>query len=122
MGNKSKELSSSKKIVSLEMKLSQFALPPVRDAMVIGHKARIGPHAIEKAFQDLTPGMFKLLQVDHPVVEAILIRKSILRKVDEQSILRYIIEHVEQIMDETDSLKIEINVEVVVKGELQITV
>ena len=122
MGNKSKGLSSSKKIVSLEMRFSRFALPPVRDAMVIGHKARIGPHAIEKAFQDLTPGMFKLFRVDHPVIEAMLIRKSILRKIDEQSILKYIIEHVEQIMDDTDSLRIEINLELVIKGELQIPV
>ena len=120
MGNKKSKVAQIRKSVSIDMRFSRFALPPVRDAMVIGKKARIGPHAIEKAFEDLTPGMFRLFRVDHPVIEAVLIRKSILRKMNEEALLKYISEHAEKLMDETDSLRIEINLEIDIKETIEI--
>jgi len=102
------------------MCFSQFSLPPIQDALVIGRKASIGPHAIAKAFDEMTPGVFQLIMVEHPTIEAVLVRKSDLRKIPETHLVSLILRHAGPIMDETDSLHVSISVEVVVEEEVEV--
>ncbi len=109
--------SGATKRVSLAFRFQHFALPPVRDALIIGRRAPIGSHSIARAFQEMSPGMFRLVRVEHPIIEAILVRESDLRKVSEEILIERLLQYAQEIMDETDTLKVEVNVEVLVQEE-----
>jgi hypothetical protein len=63
----------------------------------------------------MSPGMFQLVEVEHPIIEAILVRKSDLRKLPEKELVSHLLHQAEQIMDETDSIHVRISVEVIVE-------
>ena len=119
---KGKIISSGRerKSIYMQMKFTKFALPPVRDALVIGKKAHVGSNAIERAFDVMLPGMYKVIKVKHPCIEAVMVRKSILRKIKESIFIPKILEYAEALMDETDSLRIEIDLEVTFEERLEV--
>jgi len=100
--------------VRLSMTFRHFELPPIRDALIIGKRAPVGPKGVERAFRELTPGMFRMLHVDHPTIEAILVRESDLRKIPKDKLVSKILEHAETFMSEEDSLHVMLQIEVIV--------
>ena len=105
---------------SIRLGFSQFALPPVRDALVVGKLAPVGINALSRAFEEIAPGAFKAIEVDHPVIEAVLVRLSDLRKVPEDKLVPLILRHAERIMDETDSLHVVVSIDINVEEDIVI--
>ena len=103
------------KSYNLRMRFKQFSLPPIKDALVIGTKAAIGANSITKAFQEMAPGMYKTIKVDHPFIEAVMVKESDLRKFPREKLIERILSHAEKIMDETDSLHVEIEIDVLIE-------
>jgi hypothetical protein len=101
----------------IDFAFQRFALPPIQDALVIGRRAPVGANGVERAFHELTPGMYKLIQVDHPTIEAVLVRASDLRKIPEQELVRRIVEHAGAIMDASDALHVRMDITVIIQGE-----
>ena len=94
-------------------------LPPVRDALVIGRQAPVGSEAVVRAMQAMSPGAFRLVEVDHPLIESLLIRESDLRKVPEGRLVKLLLENAGPIMDETDALNVTIEVEISVDAKIE---
>lgn len=105
--------------VSLEMRFTQYAVPPVKDALIIGRMAPIGSKAISKAFDEMCPNVFKLVPVDHPVIEAVLVRVSDLRRLPETELIPRLIRHAEGIMDDTEALHVSASITVMVQEEVE---
>ncbi|RKX78843.1 MAG: hypothetical protein DRP87_05080 [Spirochaetes bacterium] len=105
--------------VKLNMRFSPFYLPPIRDALVVGRRSMIGSNAVQRAFEVMSPGMFKMIKVEHPVIESVLMRESNLKKLPEKKLLEKVINIAEKIMDETDSLRVEIGIEITVHEEFE---
>jgi len=106
--------------VDLAMTFSQYNLPPIHDALVIGKRAKIGAGSVARAFQEMTPGMFKLYRIEHPKIEALLVRESDIRKIPEKELISRILACAEKIMDETDSLHVEITIKVSIRERIEL--
>lgn len=106
---------SRKRRINLTMHFSQFQLPPAQDALVIGKRAPIGSNGIARAFEEMLPGTFRLIPVDHPVIEALLVRQADLRKIPEQELINRLIENAEPLMDATEALHVKNVIEVIVE-------
>ncbi|RKY48305.1 MAG: hypothetical protein DRP88_02515 [Candidatus Neomarinimicrobiota bacterium] len=119
MGEKVNNYNSSV-YASIDFTISRFNLPPVGDALIVGKRTPIGPKALMNAINEMTPNLYKLINVDHPYIEAVIIKKSSLRKVDEGKLVPRIIKNVEKFMDETDSLHVAIDIKIYVKEEIQL--
>jgi len=104
----------------IKFEFSRFSLPPIADALVVGKRANIGLNAICKACDEMTPGMFKLIEADHPVIEGLIIKTSDLRKIPENELVPLIIKYAERIMDETDSLHIVMDIKIIFEREVEI--
>lgn len=102
---------------TISMSFHQFQLPPIRDALVIGRRAPVGANGVARAFHEMVPGTFRLIQVEHPTIEAILVRESALRKLPEKELVPRILSHAERIMDEEDALHVSVDIEVLVEEE-----
>ena len=102
---------------TMSLKFEQFQLPPVRDALVIGRRAPAGSNGIARAMTEFSPGAFRLIKVDHPVIEGVLVRASDLRKVPEELLIPRLLKAAESIMDETDALHVTISIEITAETE-----
>jgi len=98
--------------IRLTMEITRFRLPPVESALVIGSQAGIGPRAMEKAMSEMMPGVFEIVEVEHPVIEAVLVRQSHLRRIPKDKLVPLILRQSENLMDATDMLHFEIDVRV----------
>ena len=101
------------------MTFKQCMLPPVKDALIIGKKAPVGSQGVVRAMQAMSPGMFRHIKVEHDIIESVLVRESDLRKISEQDLLRILIAESEQIMDETDAINVDLDLEVTVETRLK---
>jgi hypothetical protein len=110
------DVSPSRKI-NLELRLTQYHLPPLDDALIIGRRAAVGANSVSRAFEELSPGTFRLIPVEHPVAEAVLVRASDLRKFPEAELLRRLLLQADQIMDETDTLHVSLHFEIIIGEE-----
>ncbi len=103
-----------KSTINATLKFSEFNLPPIKDALVIGKMAPIGPKTLFKSLNIISRNTFKLVYVKHPIIEAVVVKKSDLRKVPEDKYVSLILEEASKIMDKSDCLRIDISVEIIV--------
>ena len=98
--------------IQMTMEITRFRLPPVESALVVGKRAGIGPKAMEKALAEMVPGAFQLVAIEHPIIEAIIVRSSHLRRVPQDKLVPLIVRNCENLMDDTDMLHFELDIRV----------
>lgn len=106
--------------VDLSIRISRFNLPPVQSALVVGKRAGIGSQAFANALEEMMPGQFERFSVDHPVIEAVLLRAAHLRRVPADRLIPVILRHAETVMSEVDMLHFEITIELLVSERLEL--
>jgi hypothetical protein len=110
------EMSPPRKI-NLQLRFTQYHLPPLDSALIIGKRAPVGANGISRAFQELSPATFRLIPVEHPVAEAVLVRASDLRKMPQEALVSRLLQIADQIMDEADTLHVSLTFEIIVHEE-----
>ncbi|WP_282940852.1 hypothetical protein [Paenibacillus sp. RC67] len=105
---------------SLSMKLTEFEVPPMQDLLIIGRGAPIGPEAVRRMAEALSPEQFSILKVDHPKVEAVLLRKSLLEMLDKQMLLEIILGEADRLINEQMVLKAELNITISIQREVEL--
>ena len=100
--------------INLQLRFARYEVPPLRDALIVGKRAPIGANSISRAFEELSPGTFTLIKVEHPVVEGVLIRTSDLRKLPQQNLLSRLLHQADQMMDESDTLHVALDFELII--------
>jgi hypothetical protein len=108
---------SPQRRINLQLRFTQYHLPPLDSALIIGKRAPVGANGISRAFQELSPATFRLIPVDHSVAEAVLVRVSDLRKLPQQELISRLLQLADQIMDETDTMHVALKFEVIVDEE-----
>jgi hypothetical protein len=103
--------------INLQLRFTQYHLPPLDSALIIGKRAPVGANGISRAFQELSPETFQLIPVEHPMAEAVLVRVSDLRKLPQQALIGRLLQLADQIMDEADTLHVALTFEVIVEEE-----
>lgn len=110
----------SKTRADLRIRLSRFNLPPVQSALVVGRRASIGSKAMAKALDEMMPGAFRRVDIDHPLIESILCRDTHLRRISSDKLVPLIVRHAEAFMADTDTLHFEINIDVFIRESLDL--
>lgn len=105
--------------IKIDLTIQEFHLPLVRDALVLGVRSPIGPHAIAKVLNFLHVQPFRQIKTKVPgIVDSIFIRESLLGKVEEGKIRDFILTRVAPLMNPEDILKIDLRVAVTIQGSL----
>jgi hypothetical protein len=110
---------SSKK-VEISMRLSEFEIPPMQDILIIGRKAPIGPEAAKRMVNILSPDQYEIKKIEHPAIEAIVIRKSLLNMLPHDKLVSLILEEGEKIVDETMIIKVQLNITIIVSKSIDV--
>lgn len=106
--------------VDMRMRLTRFQLPPVQSALIVGRRAVIGSRAMGKALEEMMPGAFRRIELEHPVIEAVIVRHAHLRRVPEDRLIPALVRHAESFMGEADTLHVDISIEVSVSESFDI--
>lgn len=93
----------------LNISFSEFEIPPMQELLLVGRKAPIGPEAVKRMIEAIAPAQYEVIRLSHPVLEAAVIKKSLLKLVPEEKLLSLIIEESEGFAAENTVLKARIN-------------
>ena len=113
-------LDVSRRRLTIHARMARFDLPPVESALVVGKRAPIGSRAMEKALLEMLPGAYKRIEVEHPMIEAIIVRTSHLHRVPEEVLVNFLIQHCEQLVDESEMLRVALDIEVALNAEVEL--
>ena len=72
---------------TLSISFEEISLPPFRDILILGKKCPQGKHGVVKCFNLLVPNGFEMIELDHEIVEAVLVSKKILKRLPSEKII-----------------------------------
>lgn len=93
-------------------------IPPIKDGLVIGRDAAIGGEAMARTLRLMTNEKFERLSLRDDIVQEVIIRSSVLRKLGRERLLAFVLQRVKPVMAETELLMLDIEVELVIEHTL----
>lgn len=73
---------------SINLSFTPISLPPLTDILVLAKKFPSGKTGVTKAFKLIAPDEFEMFELNEdPVIDAVLINKRILKKLDQDIII-----------------------------------
>ncbi|WP_371366487.1 hypothetical protein SRRS_08280 [Sporomusa rhizae] len=115
-----RNFTESSKKVELSMRLSEFEIPPMQDVLIIGKKAPIGSEAAKRMVNILSPDQYEIKKLEHPSIEAIVIRKSLLNMLPQDKLISLVLEEGEKIANETMIVKVQLNITIIVSKSIEV--
>ncbi len=98
------------KRAEINMRLSEFEIPPMQDALIVGRRAPIGPEAARRMVDILSPEQYEIVKIEHPVVEAVVIRKSLTSMISKDKLVQLILEEGGKVATESTIIKAQLNI------------
>jgi hypothetical protein len=103
---------------SLRVRLKALEIPPIKDGIVIGRDAAMGGDAMLRTLKLMTNEKFERLAMKDDVIQDVIIRAGVLRKLGEARLLEFVIARVKPLMTENELLMLDIEVELVIDDSL----
>lgn len=94
------------------IKLSEFEIPPMQDVLLVGKGAPVAPEAIRRMVDAVSPEQYEVVQVDHEIFEAVVVKKSLLKLLPKEKLLPIIIEEGKRIADDRMVIKAQVKVSI----------
>lgn len=110
----------SRRKAELNIRFSEFELPPMQDILVIGRRAPIGPEAVRRMVDALSPGQYELIPFADGPVEAVAVRVSLFNWIARDVLLENILEEALKINMEKTLLKVKLDLTISVFKEVDI--
>ena len=94
----------------INMRFSEFEMPPMQDVLIVGKMAPIGPEAARRMVDILSPEQYEIVKVEHNYVEAVVVRRSLLNMIPKEKLVSIIMEEGGKIANESMIIKAQINI------------
>ncbi|POZ50359.1 hypothetical protein [Methylovulum psychrotolerans] len=102
----------------IQTRIKEFILPPFRDGLVLGKNSPIGSKAMRQALELLVATPFEHIEIEDDVIQYILVRKTLLRRIDQDKLVEFVLKSIKPFMGEEEILYLELDVEVQFETEL----
>ena len=96
----------------IRARVTEFGYPPVHDGVVIGKTAPLGLEAFRKAIHLLVASPFEHVPVDDDIVGSILVRAAILKRVDHDTLVGFVLRQVKPLMSTDEILHLDLEIDV----------
>jgi len=104
-----KNVDSSKK-ADINMRMSEFEMPPMQDALIVGRRAPIGPEAARRMVDILSPDQYEIIRVDHPTIEAMVVRKALFNMLPQEKLVELLLDEGGKVANESTIVKVQANI------------
>ncbi len=113
--------STSKSAVDklIRVRMRALEIPPIKDGLVIGSDAAIGGEAMVRTLRLMTSEKFERLSIKDAVVQEVIIRAAVLRKIGRAKLVDFILKRIKPVMMETELLMLDIDVELVIEANIE---
>jgi hypothetical protein len=98
--------------------IREFAIPPVRDGLVLGIESPIGSVAMRRALELLIATPFEHVEIEDDVIKDILVRQALLRRFPKEKLVDFVLRRVKPFMGVDEILYLELNAEILIEDEL----
>ncbi len=98
------------KKAEIRLRMSEFEMPPMQDALFVGKRAPIGPEAARRMVDVLSPEQYEIIEVDHAVIEAIVIRKALFNMIPRDRLIGVLLEEGGKIANKSAIIKTQVNI------------
>jgi hypothetical protein len=99
----------------IRVRLRALEMPPIKDGLVIGRNAAIGGEAMTRTLRLVSNEKFERISLKDPIVEEIIVRQAVLRKIGRDRLVAFVLKRVKPLMAETELLLLDIDVELVLE-------
>lgn len=113
-------LNETERRAHVSIRLSEFEIPPIQDVLLIGRRAPIGPEAIQRMIDVLSPEQYEIFKVEEGPFEAVVFRKSLSKMLTREKLLSIIMEEGCKVAAETSVLKAKVNIVVAINVEVEL--
>jgi hypothetical protein len=103
---------------SIKVRIKDFAIPPIHDALVLGKNSPIGCAAIRKAIDLLVHSPFEHIELDDEVISDILVRNKILRRIPRNKLVAFVLKRIKPLMGAEEILHLDLDAEVTLEDEI----
>lgn len=105
--------SSSGHKTHINARISEYAIPPIKDMLILGKDAAIGCIAMRRALELLVKTPFEHIELENDdVISDILVRQSLLRRLDKNELIEFVLTRVKPLLAPDEVLHAEIDVQV----------
>ena len=105
------ELDMNEKI-SLSLSFESINLPPFRDILIFSKNSNSSVLNISKSIALMSSDNFGLIEIDHENIEAVLINKKILRKIDQDQMIKILKQRIFPYIDKGEIIKVDLNLKI----------
>jgi len=98
------------KKAEINMRFSEFEMPPMQDILIVGRMAPIGPEAVRRMVDVLSPDQYEIIKVEHDYVEAIVVRRSLMNMLPKEKLISIIMEEGGKIANESMIIKAQVSI------------
>lgn len=101
---------TSKKI-HISARIGEYAIPPLKDMLVMGKQAPIGCIAMRRAIELLIKAPFEHIELEDDIISDVLVRQGLLNRVSKDELIEFVITQVKPLMGIDEVLHAELSVE-----------
>jgi hypothetical protein len=98
----------------ISARVEEYAIPPLKDMLVLGKLSPIGCIAMRRAIELLIKAPFEHIEIEDDVISDILVRKPILRRIPKDRLIDFVLANLKPMMGTDEVLHAEIDVSVFV--------
>ena len=99
---------------SIRVRMRALEIPPIKDGLIIGRDAAIGADAMLRTLRLMTNEKFERVTLRDDIIQDIIVRTSVLRKLGRDRLIQFVRERVKPLMAETELLMLDIEIELVI--------
>ncbi|NPV28503.1 MAG: hypothetical protein HPY58_02390 [Firmicutes bacterium] len=94
----------------MTLRLSEFEVPPMQDLLLVGKKAPIGPEAVRRMVDAVSPQQYEIVHIEHDIFEAVVLKKSLLKFLPREKLLAIVLEEGARLATENTVVKAQVNI------------
>ncbi len=98
--------------IYINSRITEYAIPPLKDMLVLGKNAPIGCIAMRRALDLLIKTPFEHIELEDDVISDILVRQPMLRRVSMEKLIDFVLNQIKPLMGEDEIVQVELNIEV----------
>jgi hypothetical protein len=102
----------------VRVRLKALEIPPIKDGILIGKTAPIGPEAMLRMLKLVGNDRFIHFPMKDDIIADIIIRESVLKKLKEHKLKEFILTRIKPLMSDAELLLLNMDIEVVVEDTL----
>lgn len=95
---------------SISLGFERAYLPPFRDMLVIGKRCSLGANGVSRSLELLVPNGFVMHDIDHKDVSALIINRSIMKRITKEKILEILSTKVFPFMSDNEIIKVDFDI------------